>query len=151
MLDEGKSPGPRLRRPTEWQLWALIEHQRWLRTEGRFGRRFELRGQGEGRRFVIKDIDLNAVDLSKSVIENVTFLRGSMKETKFVEAEQRSVIYSGCDVENADYTGAKLRSVSFHACNRELARFENALTENVTWDAERPQRYKWRPSRKLER
>jgi uncharacterized protein YjbI with pentapeptide repeats len=143
MLDESGRPGARYRRPTEWQLWALLQHQIWLRTEGRLGRRFELRGQGEGRR-VIKDIDLGGVDLSKSVIENVTFLRGRMKETKFADSEQRGVVYSACDVENADFTGAKLRNVSFHACNRELARFDNAVTENVTWDAEPPQPYKWR-------
>lgn len=151
MLDESGRPGARFRRPTERQLWALLQHQIWLRTEGRFGRRFELRGQGEGRRFVIKDIDLSAVDLSKSVIENVTFLRGSMKETKFVEAEQRAVVYSECDIENADYTDAKLRCVSFHACNREMARFEHAVMENVLEDAQRPHPYKWRPSRKLDR
>jgi uncharacterized protein YjbI with pentapeptide repeats len=151
MPDESERPGTRLRRPTAGQLWALMQHQRWLRTEGRFGRRFELHGQGDGKRLVIKDIDLDAMDMSKSVIENVTFLRGSMKESKFIEAEQRGVIYSGCDVENTDFTLAKLHDVSFCACNRELARFDNAVTDNVTWTAERPQPSRWRPSRKLER
>jgi hypothetical protein len=125
-------------RPSDRFVRQIFEHQRWLQTGGRYGRRLEIRGTSSHSVYVLRTLDLNGIDFSKAILENVIFNGASLKEARFVEAELRAVQFGRCDVSGANFTGAKLDDVSFRDSNYHEARFDNVDTARVHWEGRRP-------------
>ena len=127
-----------VRYPSPPLLCEIFDHERWLRSEGRHGRRLEIHGPSNRSIFVWKRPDLNAVDFSKALLENVVFDGASLKAARFKDAELHGVQFSECDVAGADFTGAKCEDVSFNGSNYRQAHFDNVDTAHVHWEGQRP-------------
>jgi hypothetical protein len=117
---------PQFRPPPEALARCILDHQRWLSSNGRFGKRL----QCEGRLF--KDTDLEGMDLSHACLNSAYFKGGSVKGARFIEAELGSAIFEACDVNGADFTRAHLAR-SIFATNHDKACFAGASREHMTF------------------
>lgn len=103
-------------------LRLLFDHQRWLNSNGHFGKRFDDDDFGP-LRFQLCDLD--GIDLSFANLEHVTFNGGSVKGARFIGANLKHAWFDRCDVAAADFTNADLTWANFRT-NHEEACFKNA-------------------------
>jgi len=113
----------------------IYDHQRWLATNGRFGKRLEVR---DGLQ--LKDCDCEGVDFSGAILDGgVQFKGGSVRGACFVGTSLSEATFDSCDVGDADFTRANLSWATF-ATNHKDARFEGSDFANTAWSAEEGER-----------
>lgn len=100
--------GSRMKPIPDSLLRPVLDHQRWLKSAGRFGARLVL---NDGA--VLDDIDLRGFDFSRADFSGVRFRGGSVKGTRFADADLSDAIFEGCNVEGADFDGADLHRTVF--------------------------------------
>jgi hypothetical protein len=110
-------------------LRLLLEHQRWLNSNGRFGQQLV----AEGLRFV--NLNLDGIDFSYARLPYAYFEGGSARGCRFVEAFLHSTTFNKCDIEQTDFTNADLRWAIFET-NHEKARFDKANLYKTAWTLE---------------
>jgi uncharacterized protein YjbI with pentapeptide repeats len=110
-------------------LRLLFEHQRWLNSQGRFGRQLV----AEGLKFI--NLDLDGVDLSYARLPYAYFEGGSMRGCRFVGTFLHSATFDKCDIEETDFTNADLRWAIFET-NHEQACFDKANLYRTAWTLE---------------
>jgi len=120
--EKGVPPPPEMSR-------RLLDHQRWLNSDGRFGK------QLVGSELLFDNCDLEGIDLSRADIEYAYFRGGSVKGARFVGTHLFSATFVGCDVEGADFSNANLRWANF-LTNHEKACLDGADITRTAWNAE---------------
>jgi uncharacterized protein YjbI with pentapeptide repeats len=105
-------------RMSQVKVLRLLDHQRWLLSDGRLGRRLVLSGRD------YMNHEMSGLDLSWSIIEDASFALSRLRETRFTGAQMRNVDFTGCDLTRADFRGAQLDRVVFDEANQHLARFK---------------------------
>jgi uncharacterized protein YjbI with pentapeptide repeats len=120
------------------QLERIFLHHQWLTSDGRFGQQFVFvwKTTAHGRSF--KNQNLDAIDLSRSVIGGISFSRTTLRSARFLGAELRNILFYECDIEAADFTGAMLKNVSFEKCNYEKAYFNDVDMAQAYWNSRPP-------------
>ncbi len=100
---------------------ALEDHYRWIRSAGRFGRRYEAENIPE----VFLQRDLDGACFENAHFEGTPFIWSSLRQVAFGGAELNGVIFKSCDLEQADFRGARLNDVKFINCfNVSAAHFD---------------------------
>jgi pentapeptide repeat protein len=107
----------------------ILDHQRWLNSNGRFGQELDLDG------LWFNHCDLDGVDLSRARLEGAYFEGGSARGARFVGTDLYMATFESCDVEGADFSGARLDWSTF-ATNHEHASFEGATCDHVAFSME---------------
>ena len=107
----------------------LLDHQRWLSSKGRFGKRLDQ----EDLSFI--DLDLSGIDLSYAHLPYAQFQGGSVKGACFVEASLPFAAFYECNVAQADFSHADLQWAAF-ATNHEQACFADANLHKTAWARE---------------
>lgn len=113
---------------------ALLDHQRWLSSDGRFGKRLEC---DPDTQFV--DCDLEGMDFSGAELRYAYFQGGSARGARFVGANLAHSTFDSCDVEGADFRGANLSWARFFT-NHDKAGFEGATLRHTAWNREEGKR-----------
>jgi hypothetical protein len=108
--------------PSALYIKHFYEHDRWIRTEGRFGKRMILQTRQLSHRV------LDGVDFSGAIFANVTFSNVSFRETLFKNAKFFGVSFDHCDLDKSDFTGATGKEVRFDGSNPERAEFGEGKT-----------------------
>lgn len=108
--------------PSATRARDFYEHERWARSEGRYGKRLIL----QSRNF--SNVRLDAADFSRAIFANVTFYHVSFRESLFKGAQFFGVRFDHCDLDKADFTGAGGKLVSFDGSNPEKANFGEGHT-----------------------
>src|SRR5262245_2681884 len=119
-----------LRGPPKTLLGKILQHQLWLRSNGRRG--VQLRVDGDVQ-FV--NIDFSGVDLSHSMLRDICFERCGLSGVRFRDADLERAVFRGCHIEGSDFAGAVLRFAELTS-NTGRAFFRGADVENVAWTAE---------------
>ena len=117
------------RHPPVGVMRVIFDHQRWLSSNGRFGRRMVREGLD------FNDCDLAGVDFSGADLTFTNFNRGSLNGARFVGATLQNSEFRNCDVEGTDFSGADLFGALF-VTNHTAAVFEGANLEKVAWNLE---------------
>lgn len=110
-------------------LRRLFDHQRWLNSNGRYGKRLV------GNELLFESCDLEGADLSKAEIEFAYFIGGSVKSARFLSSNLLFATFEGCDVEGTDFSNANLRWATF-LTNHEKAQFAGADLTRTAWNLE---------------
>ena len=100
----------------------FYEHERWVRSDGRYGKRLVLQTR------TFNHICADATDFSGDIFANVTFYHVSFRESLFRGAQFFGVRFVHCDLDKADFTGATGKLVSFDGSNPEKANFGEGRT-----------------------
>ena len=116
--------------------FRLLDHQRWLNTDGRFGTRLELGPKAWGNAQTdLVDCDLRGVDFSRALLDDVIFVSCSLRLARFNGAELRKVRFICCELEGCDFTDAILEDISFEqGTNYEQANFKGVKAQRVHGD-----------------
>jgi uncharacterized protein YjbI with pentapeptide repeats len=120
---------PQCRPPPLSVLRSIYDHQRWLTSNGRFGKRFNR----EALEF--ENCDFDGVELSGANLAFARFIGGTLRGARFLGATLSDARFISCDVEGANFTGAELVRATF-ATNHEGASFEGANLQQVAWSEE---------------
>jgi hypothetical protein len=120
---------PQCRQPPVSVLRSIYDHQRWLASNGRFGKRFNR----EAVEFEACDFD--GVDLSGANLAFAHFHGGTLRAARFVGATLSNAQFISCNVDGANFTGAELFRATF-ATNHEAATFEGAHLQEIAWSEE---------------
>jgi uncharacterized protein YjbI with pentapeptide repeats len=126
---------PQCRPPPVAILRLLFEHQRWLNSQGRFGKRLD---EQNGLQF--ENYDLSGVDFSGATLDWAYFRGGSVKGARFIGASLLSAVFNECDVADADFSNAKLRCATFATNSEHASSFEGAELADTAWDADQGER-----------
>ena len=113
---------------------ALLDHQRWLSSGGRFGKRLECE-----RDTAFVNCDLDGMDFSGADLASAYFDGGSARGARFVGANLASSTFESCDLEGADFTNANLVWATF-ATNHDKACFDGATLRHTAWNMEEGKR-----------
>lgn len=113
---------------------ALLDHQRWIASGGRFGKRLECEPDTA---FV--DCDLEGMDFSGADLNSAYFQGGSARGARFVGADLAHSTFESCDVEGADFSGADLSWATF-ITNHDKASFDGATLRHTAWNREEGKR-----------
>jgi len=108
--------------PSPIHLRRIFDHQRWLMTEGRYGKRMILKKK------YFENTFLEGVDLSGAVFANVAFSYSNLQEARFVGAEFFNVSFYHCNLERTDFTDAKGQHINFENSYSEKAIFGEGRT-----------------------
>ena len=103
---------PFLRRLTPPRARELSDHQRWVRSHGRFGEPLIW----EGVRVAFFTADHAAVDFSQVTLIRCEFEWTDLRLASFAVATLHKVKFKNCDVEGCDFSGARLEDVIFENC-----------------------------------
>jgi hypothetical protein len=120
-------------RPPPTILGLLVDHQRWLNSAGRAGKRLEK------DELQFNDCDLDGINLSGAQLRYAYFEGGSVRLANFTGADLYRATFASCDVAEANFSQANLRSATFLTNHRE-ARFDGANLDHVAWNAEEEKR-----------
>jgi uncharacterized protein YjbI with pentapeptide repeats len=107
-----------------------LDHQRWLSSNGRFGKRLQA-----PHGIQIDSCDLEGMDFSQADLRCANFNGGSVRGARFVEANLSNAVFDSCDVEDADFGHADLSWAIFDT-NHERASFDHADLTNTAWSAD---------------
>jgi hypothetical protein len=110
-------------------LIQLLDHQRWLTSNGRFG------AQLKGSEIDFVNMDLSGMDLSRVDLESSRFKGGSLRGARLVDSKLFGVGFYDCDVTDTDFSNANLGWASF-ITNYEAARFDGANLNRTAWTKE---------------
>jgi hypothetical protein len=113
---------------------ALLDHQRWLSSDGRFGKRLECDPDTQ-----LVDFDLDGMDFSGASLQSAYFKGGSARGARFIGADLAYSTFDSCDVDGADFTRAKLPWARFFT-NHEKACFDEATLLHTSWNREEGKR-----------
>ena len=116
-------------RPPPGVLRLLLDHQRWLNSAGRAGKRLEK------DELHFKYYDLDGIDLSGAQLRYAYFEGGSVRLANFTSADLYNATFTSCDVAEANFCQADLRWATF-LTNHGEARFEGANLNHVAWCAD---------------
>jgi uncharacterized protein YjbI with pentapeptide repeats len=114
------------RPPPVSALRSIFDHQRWLTSNGRFGKRLVR----EALEF--ENCDLAGVDLTGAHLAFASFVGGTLKGARFVGADLSNARFISCDIEGANFTGAQLGRAVF-LTNHEAATFDGASFDETAW------------------
>lgn len=113
----------------------LLQHKRWLETDGRHGKQADL------SHAILVNVNLNEALLDRAILTEVNLheanLHGiQLNEAKLNKADLRGAILSEAnlhhaDLSDADLSGANLRSANFQAANLSRAKFVMAYLEKA--------------------
>jgi uncharacterized protein YjbI with pentapeptide repeats len=120
------NPDRRGRAPPAALLRRILDHQRWLNTNGAFGK------QLVGSEILFEECDLDGVDLSRAEIEYAYFNGGNVRSARFVGTCLFNATFDGCDIDGADFSNANLRWANV-LTNPEKAHFEGADLTRTAW------------------
>jgi hypothetical protein len=109
---------------TAVKLQKLFDHQRWLATGGRAGKRLYYRQIWGSTRKDFTNHDLDGMDFSSAQFVNIFFLQCSLRDVRFTGAQLECVTFLGCDLAGADFRCAKLEDVHFEESNYRQATFD---------------------------
>ncbi|HTB11109.1 MAG TPA: pentapeptide repeat-containing protein [Bryobacteraceae bacterium] len=121
------NPELKTRPPPAALLRRLFDHQRWLTSQGRYGKMLK------GSELVFENCDLAGVDFSKVDLEFSTFRGGSVRGALFRDATLFCTTFDRCDVAGADFGNANLRWAAF-ITNHDEAAFEGADLTRTAWN-----------------
>jgi uncharacterized protein YjbI with pentapeptide repeats len=110
------------------RLQEFFDHQRWLDSEGRFGRQLQISQSFTADRKDFGNHDLNGVNFSLVDLKNVMFVLCDLKKASFAGAQLDHVNFLGCDLADVDFKGAQMSYVSFEESNQNLALFDPEAT-----------------------
>ena len=110
-------------------LRLIVDHQRWINSGGRFGKRLDR----DELPFV--NCDLDGVDLSGANLRHAYFDGGSARMARFIGTNLYNSKFDGCDVEGANFSRADLLEATF-VTNHDKACFDGANIEHTAWSAE---------------
>ena len=113
---------------------ALLDHQRWLSSDGRFGKRLECDPDTQ-----FADFDLDGMDFSGASLQSAYFKGGSTRGARFVGTDLAYSTFDSSDLEGADFGSANLAWATF-ATNHDKANFEGALLHHTAWSREEGKR-----------
>src|SRR4051812_20600199 len=103
---------PKPHRLPDSRIFDLWSHQKWCRTEGRFGCPLAWKNL----RYPFKMAVLNGEDFSQVTINNCHFEWSDLRCAQFVGAVLKDVTFEKCDLEGTDFTDARLENVTFTDC-----------------------------------
>jgi Pentapeptide repeats (9 copies) len=114
-----ESEKSRVRLMADWATSWVLDHQAWLRTEGRYGSRLDFTQppiNGRAHRKLFERVILDGIDFSQAVIVKTSFAWSNLRLTCFAGATLQEIRFEDCDLEGADFSGARFENVSFHHC-----------------------------------
>jgi hypothetical protein len=126
-------------------LRMLSDHQRWLNSNGHFGKRLDVLVKGDipGLRVSLFDgynlgltfnnCSLDGVDLSFANLELAEFRGVSLRKARFIGANLKHASFRSCDVAGADFSYADVSWSNVRDTNHEAACFENARTGHMAF------------------
>ena len=121
---EFKGYGTELTALSRTRLQGIFDHQRWLSSGGKFGKRLEIiQGFGsEAKNY--GNADLASVDFSGAKLECVAFALCDLRNASFRGAELTDVYFLGCKFEETDFRGVWFNGVDFRETNYKKAKFD---------------------------
>jgi uncharacterized protein YjbI with pentapeptide repeats len=117
------------RGPPPALLRRLLDHQRWLNSNGRFG------AQLDKSELQFDNCDLAGMNFSRAKLDYAYFSGGSVRGACFAGALLVQATFDGCDVEDADFRTADLGWANF-LTNDDKAFFESANLNRTAWNQE---------------
>jgi uncharacterized protein YjbI with pentapeptide repeats len=117
----------RIRPPPLKLMRSILDHQRWLNTNGRFGR------QLNADELLFENLDLSGVDFSRAYLSDARFSGGSLNSAKFAKAFLAHATFIRCKMDDTDFSGADLRDATF-LTDHQKACFDGAVVDRVAWD-----------------
>jgi len=110
-------------------LQQLLDHQRWLTSNGQFG------SQLKGSEIDFVDMDLSGMDLSRVELKFSRFKGGSLRGARFTGSELFCTRFCDVDVTDTDFGNANLGWASL-LTNYEAARLDGANLYRTAWTKE---------------
>jgi hypothetical protein len=115
--------------PSQKLVHLLLDHQRWLNSQGRFGKQLD---QSD---LCFSDMDLSGFDFSFARLPYAVFEGGSVRGARFVGAILPFAAFYGCDVAETNFSQADLQWTAFDT-NHEQAIFTGANVGKTAWTRE---------------
>ena len=105
----------------------LAAHQKWVETDGREGRRAELRNA------VLQEADLHGANLQDADLEGARLSVADLMRTNLRCANLRSVDFWMADMKDANLQGAELRGANLaEVTNLTQKQVDSAITDGST-------------------
>jgi uncharacterized protein YjbI with pentapeptide repeats len=97
----------RYKNPPKLALKRLLDHQRWLSSNGQFGERLE------SMDLEFENCDLAGVDFSAAKLQEAVFEGCSLRGARFIGTNLLDSRFISCHIEGADFAGAEISGVIF--------------------------------------
>ena len=118
----------KLRPPPPHILRALDEHQRWLRSQGREGKKLYGRG-----RLDLRGLILDGADLSLAFLTSKSFEGSSLRGAWLIGADLENSSFTNVDLTGACLDIAYLAATNFIGAKYHQTSFEGANIEDAIW------------------
>lgn len=108
----------------EAALKGLLDHQRWLSSNGKFGKRLDDEtldddAPSDWRLLRFDGINLDGIDLSGASLYSAVFVGGSLRGARFVGTYLNAANFTDCDIEGANFAGADISDAVFLTNHRQ--------------------------------
>jgi len=122
---------PQYKKLPKLALRRLLDHQRWLSSNGQFGERLA------DWDLPFDHFNLDGIDLSGAELCGSRFIGGSLRGARFIGADLESVQFLSCDIEGANFTHASILGAIF-LTNHEKAinLHEDAIDKGAVFNEE---------------